>query len=201
MTSVMTSETPCTGGIDGAGRGLDLVLAGAHSSSEAVRFLTDGPLSAIWSASTPTVGGDPFAIVRALHDTVVQRLCGVSLLLRSPWSNDHSCEEQDVCGEEVSKALLELREIIEDSLTSGVRSAPETAPVAFASVVTQFAPVVRQRLVGELPSLTRGACSVLDHTLAEAFRNIGKHAEPRFVDIAVLGDCGRLESSSATTAS
>lgn len=194
MSSVVTIGAPCSKDFDDAGRALDIVLAGPHSPSEAVRFLTDGPLCAIWTAPAESIGADPFAIVRALHDTVVQRLCGVSLLLSAPWTTDErSCDEQDVCGEEVSKALLELREIIEDSLTDGVTNAAQTALDTFATVVTQFAPVVRQRLVGELPSLTRSACRVLDHTLAEAFRNISKHSVPHFVAIDISGTPDGLE--------
>ncbi len=159
-------------------------LSGDCSRAEVAGFLTDGPIGGIWDHSGREIVVEPYGIARALHDSVIQRLCGVSLLLKSPWEHDAAeAGYQDMCGREVAKALAELRTIIDASLACGVSAVDTCAIDELVELVDTCSPLVRQRVIGIVPKLPPAVRRVLDHTLAETFRNIAKHARPKVVEI------------------
>ncbi len=128
-------------------------------------------------------------LAREIHDTAIQRLCGVSLLLSG--DVELSGEHQAVCRAEVASALLELREAIQTSLTSQESFARLSSEHELANLRSRHAPAVRFSEDDTLPLLPNEITELIDTALAEAFRNVSKHALPQSVDV-------RLESSGET---
>ena len=77
-------------------------------------------------------------LAREIHDTAIQRLCGVSLLLSG--DVELSGEHQAVCRAEVASALLELREAIQTSLTSQESFARLSSERGLANLRSRHAP-------------------------------------------------------------
>ena len=128
-------------------------------------------------------------LAREIHDTAIQRLCGVSLLLAG--DTELSGEHQAVCRDEIASALLELREAIRSSLTSQGPSTRLTSREELANLRSRHSPAVRFSEDDALPMLPSEIAELIDTALAEAFRNVSKHALPQSVDV-------RLEASGET---
>ncbi|MBD5829802.1 hypothetical protein [Janibacter melonis] len=170
-----------------------LVRTGITSAQDVGDFLVKGPMASVWQVDEPQAR-TPVDLVRALHDTVVQRLCGVSLLLSTPWEGSSGPDGyQTLCGQEVSAALVELQAIMQGGLDPAPQLGLQSAPLGLAALVDRAGPTVRMRLVGEMPTLPPAARRLVDHTLAEAFRNALKHSRPTTVDIEVSAGCDVLD--------
>jgi signal transduction histidine kinase len=129
--------------------------------------------------------GERLDLAREIHERVLQRLFGVSLALGAEQPLDHA--ERERCRVEMQDAIGDLRRALERPLAplppeTGTTLADELDRLkgsGGAAVHVQFSPEVTVP-----PHLELLAQSVL----AEALRNIGKHAEPSSVDVSVARD-------------
>ncbi len=134
--------------------------------------------------------GERLELAREIHERVMQRLFGVSLALSAERALDP--EQRERCRVEMQEALSDLRSALERPL----------APVALTTATTLAAELAR---VGEsdparpagLPLAVNWPDGVevpLDveplaqSVLAEALRNIAKHASPTRVEVSVTRD-------------
>jgi signal transduction histidine kinase len=129
--------------------------------------------------------GERLELAREIHERVMQRLFGVSLALSAETPLDPP--ERERCRVEMSEALSDLRRALERPLAP---LPPETGTTLAAEldrlVAAPGAPVVVDwpqdvTLPVDLEPLAQSV-------LAEAFRNIGKHARPSQVDVNVSRD-------------
>jgi signal transduction histidine kinase len=123
---------------------------------------------------------------REIHERVVQRLFGVSLALSA--STPLGEEERERCRVEMQEALSDLRRALERPL----------APVPAETGTTLAAEV--ERVAGALPgrklsvdwpagvTVPQELEPLAQSVLAEALRNIAKHAAPSGIDVEVSRD-------------
>jgi signal transduction histidine kinase len=126
--------------------------------------------------------GERLALAREIHERVLQRLFGVSLALSA--EQPLGPAERERCRVEMQEAIGDLRRAVERPLASlppetGITLAEELERLR----VSPGAPVAVDWPVGvavpaELEPLAQSV-------LAEAVRNISKHADPTRVDVAV----------------
>ncbi len=131
--------------------------------------------------------GERLELAREIHERVMQRLFGVSLALSAEKPLDR--DERDRCLSEMQEALSDLRSALERPL----------APVSTDTGTTLAAEVARlvQAPGGEGQVQVRwpdevevpaGVEPLAQSVLAEALRNIAKHASPSLVEVVVAGD-------------
>lgn len=129
--------------------------------------------------------GERIDLAREIHERVMQRLFGVSLVLSA--QQPLTSEQRERCRIEMAEALADLRSALERPL----------APVAHETGTTLFAEVERLTRETGLPvvldwpeglEVPRRAEGVAQSLLAEALRNVAKHARPTRVDVAVRRD-------------
>ncbi len=136
--------------------------------------------------------GERLDLAREIHERVMQRLFGVSLALSATTPLD--LPERERCRVEMQEALSDLRRALERPL----------APLPPDTGTTLEAELERLRGAPGTPVTVSWPAEVTlpidleplaQSVLAEAFRNIGKHAEPSRVDVAVSRDADtfRLE--------
>jgi signal transduction histidine kinase len=122
-------------------------------------------------------------LARELHDSVIQRLFGITALLRSGEPLDSDARER--CAEEAERAMTELRDALERPLAPEL----EATGVTLASELERI-----RRMPGQTPLVVDWAegCSVptayepLAQTmLREALRNADKHARATRIDVEV----------------
>jgi signal transduction histidine kinase len=124
------------------------------------------------------------AMARQLHDTVAQRLAGLSLLLAAQ-SRPFDRGERERCHAEVIAALAELREGLEGAL-DGSDAAAHGAEQELERL-REVCPGLRVRSPSESwPAGEFG--ELVDAVVAEALRNARKHATPRQVLIERVVD-------------
>ena len=129
--------------------------------------------------------GERLDLAREIHERVLQRLFGVSLALGAEKPLDRA--ERDRCRVEMQEALSDLRRALERPLAP---LPPETGTTLAAELErVRAAPgppvaVLWPDGVTVPPDVEPLAQSVL----AEALRNIAKHAEPSRVDVTVSRD-------------
>jgi signal transduction histidine kinase len=129
--------------------------------------------------------GERLELAREVHERVLQRLFGVSLALGA--SKDLDQEERDRCRVEMQEALSDLRRALERPLAP---LPPETGTSLSAELERlrgSSGPEFDVRWPDEVtvpPRLEPLAQSVL----AEALRNIGKHADASRVEVSVGRD-------------
>jgi signal transduction histidine kinase len=185
--------------LSAAGRAYGVILADRGG----LRFeLTDGERHLLWTlgktaALVATARnatrqqertrhlGERLELAREIHERVMQRLFGVSLALSAEKPLD--AEERERCLVEMQEALSDLRRALERPL----------APVAQDTGTTLAAELRRaadgpgpQVLIGWEEGVTVPAEveSLAQSVLAEALRNIAKHAEPTQVEVLVGAD-------------
>jgi signal transduction histidine kinase len=129
--------------------------------------------------------GERIDLAREIHERVMQRLFGVSLVLSA--QQPLTDEQRERCRTEMVEALADLRSALERPL----------APVAYETWTTLRAEIPRlAQQTGlpvhvewpdgvEVPPRLEG---VAQSVLAEALRNAVKHAEPARVDVVVGHD-------------
>jgi signal transduction histidine kinase len=125
-------------------------------------------------------------LARDLHERVVQRLFGVSLVLGS--GRDLSREELDRCAEEIQHALADLRDAVSRPLTPPPLDTGATLGEELERLgrYYQRLPIeVEWEQGAEVPS---GLEPLAQSVLAEALRNCAKHAEPSRVWVGVGTD-------------
>jgi signal transduction histidine kinase len=134
---------------------------------------------AVLQEARPT---EPLELARRLHDTVAQRLAGVSYLLSTP----HEAREDalDRCRIEIDAALVELR----DALSTVGAARKRDMHAELASELDELRRVCPDVLV-QLPFEEVGTvhpASLVGGFLVEAIRNIRKHARPSLVTTEIL---------------
>jgi signal transduction histidine kinase len=131
--------------------------------------------------------GERLELAREIHERVMQRLFGVSLALSAEKPLDR--DERDRCLAEMQEALSDLRSALERPL----------APVSGDTGTTLAAEVARLMQtpggVGQIHvtwpddvEVPSGVEALAQSVLAEALRNIAKHATPSVVEVVVAGD-------------
>ncbi|HXE45563.1 MAG TPA: GAF domain-containing protein [Conexibacter sp.] len=129
--------------------------------------------------------GERIDLAREIHERVLQRLFGVSLVLsaQQPLTN----EQRERCRTEMVEALADLRTALERPL----------APVAHETGTTLRAEIPRLTKESKLPvqvdwphgvDVPPRLEGVAQAVLAEALRNVAKHAVPTRVDVLVQHD-------------
>ena len=129
--------------------------------------------------------GERLELAREIHERVMQRLFGVSLALSAQQGLDP--EQQERCRVEMQEALSDLRIALERPLAPLGNDTGTTLQAELARVVQAPGPPVQVRWPDEVtvPPLAE---PLAQSVLAEALRNIAKHATPSRVDVRVAAD-------------
>jgi signal transduction histidine kinase len=129
--------------------------------------------------------GERLDLAREIHERVMQRLFGVSLALSAESPLDPT--ERERCRVEMQEALSDLRRALERPL----------APLPPETGTTLAAELERLRLSAGPPveiDWPQGVAVPVDleplaqSVLAEALRNVAKHADPTCIEVAVARD-------------
>lgn len=125
-------------------------------------------------------------LAREIHEGVVQRLFGVSLVLSGEESLDR--ETQQRCAEEVHSALGDLRAALQRPLG---RSSPPTAVTFFDELarLRGLHPDLQIVLHGE-PEVPEPLEALCQSILVEAVRNAVKHSRASQVDVRLAAEDG-----------
>lgn len=122
-------------------------------------------------------------LARELHDSVIQRLFGVSLALSSA-EGPLAAEERERCASEVQEALGDLRAALQRPL------GPITPPPTLASftaeverLATAHADIHIRRDEGGRGDVPDVLLPLAQSVLAEAVRNARRHATPTYVAV------------------
>jgi signal transduction histidine kinase len=129
--------------------------------------------------------GERLDLAREIHERVMQRLFGVSLALSAEAPLDHA--ERERCRVEMQQALSDLRKALERPLAP---LPPETG-TTLAAELERFSGAPGPPVSVQWPSdvvLPADLEPLAQSVLAEALRNIGKHADPTQVDVTVCRD-------------
>lgn len=129
--------------------------------------------------------GERLELAREIHERVMQRLFGVSLALSAeqPLESD----QRERCRVEMQEALSDLRSALERPLAPMPADTGTTLAAELARLVQAPGPGVRvdwQAGVEVPPEVEPLAQSVL----AEALRNVAKHASATAIDVTVRSD-------------
>src|SRR5919107_1905846 len=122
-------------------------------------------------------------LARELHERVVQRLFGVSLVLGS----DHALSEEARrrCGEEVHAALADLREALSRPLAPPTLDTGATLREELARLGRHYKDLPLELDWEEGVEVPDDVESLAQSVLAEALRNADKHADPTSVRVRV----------------
>ena len=133
----------------------------------------------------------PIALARHLHDTVVQRLAGLSLVLSidGPFDQD----ERSHCQHEIVAALAELRTGLEGML--GDEPVPVGQFEAEMVALAQEHPCAFVDVSALMEIQDPRTQAIVDQLLAEGVRNARKHASPT----QVCADVDRDEETLTVT--
>jgi signal transduction histidine kinase len=129
--------------------------------------------------------GERLELAREIHERVMQRLFGVSLALSAERSFDD--DERERCRVEMQEALSDLRSALERPLAALPQETGTTLAAELERVVATPGPQIAVSwepgvsVPGELEPLAQSV-------LAEALRNVAKHAAPSHVRVRVAGD-------------
>ncbi len=133
--------------------------------------------------------GERLELAREIHERVMQRLFGVSLALSAERSFDDV--ERERCRVEMQEALSDLRSALERPLAALPQETGTTLAAELDRVTVAPGPGPGPRIEVQWD---RGVTVPADleplaqSVLAEALRNIAKHADPTFVTVRVAGD-------------
>ncbi len=131
--------------------------------------------------------GERLELAREIHERVMQRLFGVSLALSADKALDR--DERDRCLSEMQEALSDLRSALERPLAPVSTDTGTTLAAEVARLVQT--PGREGRLQVAWPDavpVPAGVEPLAQSVLAEALRNIAKHATPSLVEVVVAGD-------------
>jgi signal transduction histidine kinase len=126
-------------------------------------------------------------LAREIHEGVVQRLFGVSLVLSREEALD--ADSQRRCAAEVQMALSDLR----TALTRPLGHLSRPTSVTFAEElerVRALYPGVEIVLDGRAEQVPQSLEALAQSVLVEAMRNAGKHADASTVDVTLRSDDG-----------
>jgi signal transduction histidine kinase len=129
--------------------------------------------------------GERLDLAREIHERVMQRLFGVSLALSAETPLDPAKRER--CRVEMQEALSDLRRALERPLAPLPPDTGTTLEAELDRLRASPGPPVTVAWPAEV-TLPLEFEPLAQSVLAEAFRNIGKHARPTRVDVAVSRD-------------
>ena len=129
--------------------------------------------------------GDRLELAREIHERVMQRLFGVSLALSAEKPLDR--HERDRCLAEMQEALSDLRSALERPLAPVSTDTGTTLAAEVARLMQAPGPRVHVTWPDEV-EVPSGAEPLAQSVLAEALRNIAKHANPSAVEVVVADD-------------
>jgi signal transduction histidine kinase len=129
--------------------------------------------------------GERLELAREIHERVMQRLFGVSLALSADKALDR--DERDRCLSEMQEALSDLRSALERPLAPVSTDTGTTLAAEMARLVQTPGARVHVAWPDEV-QVPAGVEPLAQSVLAEALRNIAKHASPSMVEVAVTGD-------------
>ncbi|HXO09843.1 MAG TPA: GAF domain-containing protein [Solirubrobacteraceae bacterium] len=129
--------------------------------------------------------GERIELAREIHERVMQRLFGVSLALSAERSFDDA--ERERCRVEMQEALSDLRSALERPLAA----MPNETGTTLAAELTRVASAPGHRVEIDWPSTIAVPPEIeplAQSVLAEALRNISKHAAASLVEVRVGSD-------------
>ncbi|HZE06446.1 MAG TPA: GAF domain-containing protein [Solirubrobacteraceae bacterium] len=129
--------------------------------------------------------GERLELAREIHERVMQRLFGVSLALSAEKPLDS--EQRERCRVEMQDALGDLRSALERPLAPDARDTGTTLAAELARLVQAPGPRVRVHWPEDV-TVPADIEPLAQSVLAEALRNIAKHARPTLVEVAVAAD-------------
>jgi signal transduction histidine kinase len=129
--------------------------------------------------------GERLELAREIHERVMQRLFGVSLALSAEKALDPG--ERERCRVEMQEALSDLRSALERPLAPLGSDTGSTLAAEVARLVQAPGPRVRVTWPDEV-TVPADVESLAQSVLAEALRNIAKHASPAEVQVTVATD-------------
>ena len=129
--------------------------------------------------------GERIELAREIHERVMQRLFGVSLALSAERSFDDA--ERERCRVEMQEALSDLRSALERPLAV----MPSETGTTLAAELTRVASSPGHRVRIDWPSTVTVPPEIeplAQSVLAEALRNIAKHAAASRIEVKVASD-------------
>jgi signal transduction histidine kinase len=129
--------------------------------------------------------GERLDLAREIHESVLQRLFGVSLVLGAEQPLDR--DERERCRIEMQEALADLRRALERPLAPMAPEIGTSLAAELERVRKSPGMVVEVDWHGE-SSVPADLEPLAQSVLAEALRNIAKHADPTRVEVAVTRD-------------
>lgn len=123
----------------------------------------------------------PLAVARQLHDTVAQRLAGLSYLLAG--NGPLAPAERQCCRKEIAASLSDVRAVIEGVL-DGEPAHSSTVAGELAALCREH-PDVRFESALEDAAFGDGLDSLIETFVAEGLRNAREHAQPSRVVVSV----------------
>ncbi|HEX4010035.1 MAG TPA: GAF domain-containing protein [Solirubrobacteraceae bacterium] len=129
--------------------------------------------------------GERLELAREIHERVMQRLFGVSLALSAVKTLDP--EERERCRVEMQEALSDLRSALERPLAPLAQETGTTLAAELARVVQTPGPRVKVLWPPEV-TVPPFIESLAQSVLAEALRNVAKHAAASVVEVEVATD-------------
>jgi signal transduction histidine kinase len=129
--------------------------------------------------------GERLELAREIHERVMQRLFGVSLALSAEKALDR--DERERCLVEMQEALSDLRSALERPLAPVSSDTGTTLAAEVARLVQTPGPKVQVVWPDEV-AVPAEVEALAQSVLAEALRNIAKHAKPSVVEVLVGGD-------------
>ena len=129
--------------------------------------------------------GERLELAREIHERVMQRLFGVSLALSAEKALDR--DERERCLVEMQEALSDLRSALERPLAPVSSDTGTTLAAEVARLVQAPGPKVQVVWPDEV-AVPAEVEALAQSVLAEALRNIAKHANPSLVEVLVGRD-------------
>jgi signal transduction histidine kinase len=129
--------------------------------------------------------GERLELAREIHERVMQRLFGVSLALSAEKALDR--DERERCRVEMQEALSDLRSALERPLAPVSSDTGTTLAAEVARLVQAPGPKV-QVVWPDAIAVPAEVEPLAQSVLAEALRNIAKHANPSMLEVLVAGD-------------
>jgi signal transduction histidine kinase len=129
--------------------------------------------------------GERLDLAREIHERVMQRLFGVSLALSAESPLDPA--ERERCRVEMQQALSDLRRALERPLAPLPPETGTTLAAELERLRSSPGPPVRIEWPQNV-TVPVDLEPLAQSVLAEAMRNVGKHADPKCVEVAVSRD-------------
>ena len=134
---------------------------------------------------------DRIVLAREIHEQVIQRLFGVSLVLGA--GHELEAGERDRARREITTALSELRTALSRPLAAGPAETRSTLAEELERLAARHRGLPLEVRWAEGTTVPTELEPLAQSVLREALRNIEKHARPERVDVRVESRDGVLE--------